>query len=43
MGIVVTIIAFVLIFGVVVISHELGHFLIAKMNGIKVVQFSIGA
>lgn len=42
MGIVVTIIAFVLIFGVVVISHELGHFLIAKMNGIKVVQFSIG-
>ncbi|MDE6054022.1 MAG: RIP metalloprotease RseP [Lachnospiraceae bacterium] len=39
---VVTIIVFVLIFGVVVISHELGHFLIAKMNGIKVLQFSIG-
>lgn len=38
----VTIIVFVLIFGVVVISHELGHFLIAKMNGIKVLQFSIG-
>ncbi|MDE5700488.1 MAG: RIP metalloprotease RseP [Lachnospiraceae bacterium] len=39
---VVTIIVFVLIFGVVVIAHELGHFLIAKMNGIKVLQFSIG-
>ena len=33
---------FVLVFGVVVIAHELGHFLIAKLNGIKVVQFSIG-
>lgn len=39
---VVTMIVFVLIFGVVVIAHELGHFLIAKMNGIKVLQFSIG-
>lgn len=38
----VTIIVFVLIFGVVVISHELGHFLMAKLNGIKVLQFSIG-
>ena len=35
---VVTIIVFVLIFGVVVIAHELGHFLIAKLNGIKVLQ-----
>ena len=39
---VVTIIVFVLVFGVVVIAHELGHFLIAKLNGIKVLQFSIG-
>lgn len=39
---VVTIIAFVLIFGVVVIAHELGHFLLAKSNGIRVLQFSIG-
>ncbi len=29
-GVVVTIIVFVLIFGVVVIAHELGHFLIAN-------------
>lgn len=33
---------FVLIFGIVVISHEFGHFLIAKMNGIHVVEFSVG-
>jgi len=39
---VVTIIVFVLIFGVVVIAHELGHFLIAKLNGIRVLQFAIG-
>lgn len=30
----VTLILFVLIFGVVVISHEFGHFLLAKANGI---------
>ena len=35
---VVTIIVFVLIFGVVVIAHELGHFLIAKLNGMHMVQ-----
>lgn len=37
-----TLILFVLIFGVVVISHELGHFLLAKANGIHVVEFSVG-
>ena len=37
-----TLIVFVLVFGVVVISHELGHFLIAKLNGIKVVEFAVG-
>lgn len=37
-----TIILFVLIFGVVVISHEFGHFLLAKANGIHVVEFSVG-
>ena len=29
-----TLILFVLIFGVVVIAHEFGHFIIAKANGI---------
>lgn len=37
-----TFILFVLIFGIVVISHEFGHFIIAKMNGIKVIEFSVG-
>lgn len=37
-----TLILFVLIFGVVVISHELGHFLLAKANGIHVVEFAVG-
>ncbi len=38
----VTIIVFILVFGVVVISHEMGHFLIAKLNGIRVLEFSVG-
>ena len=37
-----TIIAFILIFTVVVVSHEFGHYILAKKNGIKVVEFSIG-
>ncbi|MDE5893086.1 MAG: site-2 protease family protein, partial [Acetatifactor sp.] len=37
-----TFILFFLIFGVVVISHEFGHYLIAKSNGIHVVEFAIG-
>ncbi len=37
-----TLIFFILIFGLVVVSHEFGHFLIAKVNGIHVVEFSVG-
>lgn len=37
-----TIILFIIVFGLVVISHELGHFLIARKNGIRVVEFSVG-
>lgn len=37
-----TIISFILIFTVVVVSHEFGHYLIARLNGIKVNEFSIG-
>ena len=37
-----TLILFILIFGVVVVSHEFGHFLVAKLNGIHVVEFSVG-
>ncbi len=31
-----------LVFSVIVIFHELGHFLLAKRNGIGVVEFSLG-
>ncbi len=37
-----TILLFIIIFGLVVISHELGHFLIGRKNGIRVVEFAIG-
>ena len=37
-----TIILFVIIFGIIVLSHEFGHFLVAKKNGIHVVEFAIG-
>ena len=37
-----TLILFVIIFGVVVIAHEFGHYLIAKVNGIHVVEFAVG-
>ena len=38
----VTLIWFIVIFGVVVIAHEFGHFLLAKANGIHVVEFAVG-
>lgn len=38
----VSIICFLLIFCVVVISHEFGHFIVAKKNGIHVVEFFVG-
>ncbi len=37
-----SVVLFFLIFGLVVISHEFGHFIIAKANGIHVVEFAIG-
>jgi len=37
-----TIIAFVLVFGIIVVIHEFGHFYFAKKAGILVREFSIG-
>ncbi len=37
-----SIVLFVIIFGIVVIAHEFGHFIIAKLNGIRVLEFSVG-
>ncbi|NLL43440.1 MAG: RIP metalloprotease RseP [Firmicutes bacterium] len=38
----VTLIAFVVIFGTIVLFHELGHYLVAKLAGIRVYEFAIG-
>ncbi|MDI9484241.1 MAG: RIP metalloprotease RseP [Bacillota bacterium] len=38
----VTLIAFVVIFGTIVLFHELGHYILAKLAGIRVYEFSIG-
>lgn len=37
-----TILLFLIIFGVIVIGHEFGHFLLGRMNGIGVVEFCVG-
>lgn len=38
----VTILAFVFVLGVLVFVHELGHFLVARAYGVRVVTFSLG-
>ena len=37
-----TLIVFILILGVIVLVHELGHFLWAKKFGVYIYEFSIG-
>lgn len=39
---IIDIIIAVLLFGFIVLVHEFGHFIFAKLNGIGVVEFSIG-
>ena len=38
----VTIIAFLGVFGLLVMVHELGHFATAKLSGVKVLEFGLG-
>ncbi len=33
---------FILLIGALVFFHELGHFLVAKATGVKVLKFSLG-
>ncbi len=42
MALLLKVIAFIVIFGSVVLLHELGHFIVAKMNDIEVREFMIG-
>jgi len=37
-----TIIVFILILGILVLAHELGHFLVAKRNGVGAEEFGFG-
>ncbi len=39
---IITLILFILILGVIVLVHEFGHFIFAKMFGVYVYEFSIG-
>ena len=37
-----TILAFFVVLGILVIFHELGHYSIARLCGVKVLRFSVG-
>jgi regulator of sigma E protease len=37
-----TIVAFIIALGVLIVFHELGHYLVAKLAGVKVLRFSVG-
>lgn len=37
-----TLLAFLVLLGVLITVHELGHFIVAKLSGVKVLVFSIG-
>ena len=37
-----TLLAFLFVLGVLVFIHELGHFLLARWNGVRVITFSLG-
>lgn len=37
-----TLVAFLVLLGVLITVHELGHFIVAKLSGVKVLTFSIG-
>jgi len=37
-----TLVAFIIVLGILIFFHELGHFLLAKLNGVGVLKFSLG-
>ena len=38
----ITILAFLFVLGVLIFVHELGHFLMARLHGVRVLRFSLG-
>lgn len=42
MGLLQTVLAFLVTLGVLIVFHELGHYLVARLCGVKVLRFSVG-
>ena len=42
MNFAITLLAFIVALGVLIVFHEFGHYLIARFFGVKVLRFSIG-
>ena len=42
MNFLLTVFFFIIIIGALVLVHELGHFLAAKLSGVEVKEFAIG-
>ena len=42
MNLLVTAAAFIVALGVLIVIHELGHFVVARLCGVKVLRFSVG-
>ena len=42
MGILLSIFIFIIVISIIVFVHEFGHYIIARMSGVKILEFSIG-
>jgi len=42
MSLVTTVLAFVVALGTLIVVHEFGHYLVARLSGVKVLRFSVG-
>ena len=42
MTILISIVSFLIIIAVLILAHELGHFVTAKASGVKVEEFGLG-
>ncbi|MDK2865890.1 MAG: regulator of sigma protease [Clostridiales bacterium] len=37
-----TMVSFIFVFGIIVMSHEFGHYITARLNDVKILEFSLG-
>ena len=42
MSLLTTLIAFIVALGLLIVVHEFGHYLVARLCGVKVLRFSVG-